>query len=148
MKQIVTISLILLSFSLAAQRNFNVNIGASYQPVFFLNENPIQEYSLIPSVDIMIQKESTALRISLGSVSRVGLLFASSTGLVIGINYAYHSNNETLQQHAIEVQIGAAFYVGKNEGYLFSVGGKIGIMTNNSKFYYCPVSIGLLKTIE
>lgn len=146
-KTIYILVLILAFFNTNAQNSFSVKLGTSFQPMFYDAINPLQDYSLTPSIDVLIGDDITTLKISLGHINRIGVYIPSKFGFVFGANYAYHINKEEALSHSIETELGCQFKVGKNKDYLFTLTSKAGIMIGESKFYFCPVSIGLLKTI-
>ena len=138
--------LLLLSSNLSAQNAFNLKMGVSYQPMFFVQEQPLEELSLLPSVDIMIQDNSTAFKISLGSVNRVGL-HISGNYFVFAFNYGYHINRPEEYKHSMEFEAGSSFNIGPDKDYLFTITSKIGFLPGVESFYFIPVSIGLYKSI-
>lgn len=147
MIRFVYITLLLLTtLNLSAQDKVNVRIGASYQPMFFIQENPLHDISLIPSLDVLIQDNTTALKISLGTVNRIGM-HISGNNLVFAFNYGYHINQPEGYKHSMEFELGSCFDVGKDKDYLFTLSSKIGFFPGVNVFYFMPVSIGLFKMI-
>lgn len=146
MKYNLTYILILIAVNLQAQSGFNIKVGASYQPMFFVTEQPLQELSLIPSIDVLIQDNTTALKISLGTVNRIGMHICTGP-IVFAFNYGYHINRPNEYKHSMEFELGSCFDVGVNKDYLFTLTSKVGFFPGVNQFYFMPVSIGLLKTI-
>jgi hypothetical protein len=148
--KITVFLIIILSTITNAQRTqaFIVNVGVSYNPMFTITNTPLLAESLIPSVDVLLKIGHTGLRISLSSVSRIGIHISSSFGLTVGFNYLYNSQATQSLRHAVEFEAGMSFAVGKDKDYYFTISSRVGVTIEQSRLYFCPVSIGLFKIIK